>query len=486
MQKFIRMNLPLIILVLAALFFYTFRLEETFVMAGDTARDLNDVMHIWQNKIITVVGEPVNTISNNPTQVLFGSLYLYLGLLGLLIFNFNPAGAVFADITLTLISVPLLFLVAKTILKKKNLAFFAAFIYALSPITVALARSYWEPNIVIPLSVIAWFFFLHKPSLKKFFLAGFFTGIVFDIHYMNVFPLAVYMIILFLKKDKKPALYSLLGFILAVSPLIGFELKNNFYLTRAFIGTFSGFSTFAERTLNPFLSMDILLYIFGLGPYQYFIPSLVEIDFKYRIVFGTIAGIAFIYYLIKKQKLIKPSLVVVILASLLFSWYFEKWHIIGLRYILSTYPIFIIAFIGLISSLSSNLLFVPIIPMLILSIKIVTHKLDYTNRNDYLPLERIEEISNAIVADNPTDRYNVTENILGDARSLAFRFYLLRDAEVKPQPVEIYDSIDTLYVITPSLEKTLEEGRWEFSASGPKEIAWEKDFEDLKLFKFVK
>jgi hypothetical protein len=232
--------------------------------------------------------------------------------------------------------------------------------------------------------------------------------------------------------------------------------------------------------------MDVLLYIFGLGPYQYFFPSLVEIDFKYRIVFGTFAGIAFIYYLLKKQDRIKPDLIIVILASLLFGWYFEKFHLIGLRYILSAYPIFIIALVAFISSFGTYLLLIPTIPMLILSIKIITHRLDYTNRDDYLPLERVEEISNAIVEDNPTGRYNVTENILGDARSLSFRFYLLRDAEVKPQPVEIYDSIDTLYVITPSLERTLEEGRWEFSASGPKEIAWEKSFGDLKLFKFVK
>jgi hypothetical protein len=101
-------------------------------------------------------------------------------------------------------------------------------------------------------------------------------------------------------------------------------------------------------------------------------------------------------------------------------------------------------------------------------------------------VQTVEEISKAIVADSPTGKYNVTENILGDARSLSFRYFLMRDAKVKPQSVEVYDRIDTLYVVTPSLDKTYKEDRWEFVASGPKKISWEKDFGDLKLYKFIK
>ncbi|MCX6704813.1 MAG: hypothetical protein NT162_00535, partial [Candidatus Woesebacteria bacterium] len=111
---------------------------------------------------------------------------------------------------------------------------------------------------------------------------------------------------------------------------------------------------------------------------------------------------------------------------------------------------------------------------------------DANIREDYYPLRVVENISKAIVLDNPTGKYNITENILGDARSLSFRYYLMRDAKIKPQPVEIYDRIETLYVVTPSLDKTYKESRWEFNSSGPKKIAWEKDFEGLKLYKFVK
>jgi hypothetical protein len=486
MPDLIKKNWILTAIILLATFFYIFRLQQTFVMAGDSSRDLMDVMNIWQNKIITVVGEPVNTISNNPTQILFGSLYLYLGLFGLIVSNFNPAGSVIADIALTLISIPFFFLLAESILKKKNVALLSTFIYALSPITVTLTRSYWEPNIVIPISVFAWFFFFYKPSSIKFFFAGLVSGIVFDIHYMNIIPIALYILLLFFKKNKKAAILTVAGFFVAISPLITFEIKNHFFLTKAFMGTLGGFSTFSERTLNPFLSMDIFLYIFGLGPYQYFVPALINMDFAFRIAVDGILGIIFFYFLLRKQKLFHFDLICVLIAGLLAGWYFERWHLIGLRYILSVFPLFIISFVALLDSLNVYLILLPLIPMIILSVKIITYKLDPAQKTDYYPLPIVEEISKAIIDDKPTGRYNVTENILGDARSLAFRFYLLRDAEIKPQPVENYDRIETLYVITPSLDRTYKEGRWEFSASGPKKIAWVKDFGELKLFKFTK
>lgn len=486
MVKFFKKNPLLIVILLLALFFYTFRLHQTFVMAGDTARDLNDVMRIWQNKEITVVGEPVNTIANNPTKVLFGSLHLYFGLVGLLVSGFDPVWSVFMNVVLALTSIPFFFLLANKYLKNKGLSYLATFIYALNPILVALTRSYWEPNTVLALSVFVWYFFLYKKSPKRYFLGGLMSGVVFYIHYVNFIPIGFYFIYLLFKEKKKNIALTILGFLIVISPLIAFELKNNFYLTTAFAGTFSGFSTFSERTQNPFLSMDILLYIFGLGPYQYFVPALFNIAFRYRILVGTVIGIPYLYFLFKRRKDLGYGFIIVVLGGLFTGWFFEKWHILAIRYMLVAVPLFIISFVAFARYLKAAFAVLLLIPMLALSIQIITHELDPKRREDYYPVRKIEEISDAIVVDNPNGRYNITENILGDARSLALRFYLLRDAEVKPQPVEVYDRINTLYVITPSLERIYEEDRWEFSASGPKEIVWEKDFGGIKLFKFVK
>lgn len=456
-------------------------------MAGDTARDLVRVIEIWQKKEITVIGPPVNTISDNPIQVYFGSLHYYFGLVGIIIFNFNPAGSVFINIVLTISSIPFFFLLSKKILKGHNLALLSTLIYSLSPITIALARSYWNPNLIIPLSVFTWYLFICKKSKFSFFLAGILSGIILNLHYMNFIPIGVYLIYtLFNKEERKGVGYAFLGFIIMLLPFVAFEVKNHFFLIRAFVGSLGGFSTFSQRTLNPFLSIDAFSYIFGLGPPQYFIPALFNFSFTLRIVFDVIFGIFFVYYLFGKQKIISTKLSWIIIIGLLVGWYFEKWHIISLRYILSVYPLLIIAFVGFLSSIRVILLIPFLIPMLILSFQIITHKLDPTSVSDYYPINTIKQISDAIVTDRPSGKYNVTENILGDARSTAFRYYLMQSAVVQPQPVEVYDRIDTLYVISPSLEKIYQESRWEFNASGPKHIVWVKDFGDIKLFKFVK
>jgi len=455
-------------------------------MAGDTSRDLIDVVKIWQNKEITVIGEPVNTISNNPIQVFFGSLHLYFGLLGLLLTGFDPAGSVVVNIVFGIVSIPFFYVLAKKLLKKQLLSYTATFIYALSPVVVALTRSYWEPNTVIAISVFAWYFFLVKKSKLSFFVAGILSGIIFDIHYMNAIVVVFYIALLLFEKNKKHFMLSVLGFLLAISPLIVFELRNSFFLTKAFIDTFGGFSTFSERTLNPFFSMDVFAYIFGFGYKQYFIPALFEIPFKARMAADTLIGVPFVYFLLRKQKVFNSKVVASILIGLIIGWYFEKWNLLAIRYMLSVYPLFVIAFCLFVTSINKYLVLILFIPGVVLSVKTITHRLDSKDIDDYISLSRVEEIAGEIVKDDPQGRYNVTENILGDARSLAFRFYLLRDAKVKPQGVETYNNLDSLYVITPSLERTYKEERWEFKTAALGSISWGKDFGDLKLFKFVR
>jgi hypothetical protein len=478
-----RVEFWILITLLIALFYYSYRLNQTFVMAGDTARDLIRVMEIWQGKEITVIGPPVNTISNNPILAYFGSMHYYFGIMGLLFTNFNPIGSVFINIIATLISIPFYFLLSKELLKKNSLSLLSTFIYALSPITVALTRSYWNPNLVIPLSVIVWFLLLYDKSRTKYFIAGIITGIILNLHYMNAIPIVLYIIFLFFKKSKTLVFFTVIGFMLAVSPLIVFEIKNNFFLIKAFIGSMGGFSTFSDRTYNPLLSIDAFAYIFGMGPPQYFIPGLFNFAFKYRILIDSIIGTAFIFLLVKR-KLLNLKFIGVVLVGLLMCWYFEKWHIISLRYILSVYPLLIIYAVSFIAALTTRLIFVLMIPMLILSTNIITHRLNPNSTDDYYPLETVEKISKTIIDDNPMGKYNITENILGDAQSLAIRYFLMRDAQVKPQSVDVYDQIDTLYVVTPSLDKAYKENRWEFKASGRKQIVWEKNIEGLKLYKF--
>jgi hypothetical protein len=444
----------LLAIIIGASFFYCFRLRDTFVMAGDTSRDLMRLIEIWQNKEITMIGPPVNTISNNPIKVYFGSMYYYLGLFGLLISHFDPVGSVYINIVVTLISIPFLYLLSKKILRKQNLAFLVTFIYTFSPITIALGRSYWNPNLVVPLSVFIWFFLLYKKSYINYFIGGVILGIIFNLHFMNSIPVLFYLFLLLFNKDRKYLAFISIGFILTLAPFIAFEIKNHFFLIKAFVNSMGGFSTFSHRTLNPFLSIDSFSYIFGLGTSQYFFTELFNVPFNVRIIINSLVGIIFIYFLIKNRKILDGDITKVVLCSLFMSWYFQQWNIIGLRYILSAFPLLIMYCILFVSSLNKYLILLLILPMSVLSIQLITHELNPHSITDYYPVTKIEEISRAIVADKPEGAYNLTENLQGDSRSLAYRYFVTRDANIKPQPVENYNTIDTLYIITPSISET--------------------------------
>ena len=179
----------------------------------------------------------------------------------------------------------------------------------------------------------------------------------------------LFFVFLFFRKDKRYFFYTLTGFILTMLPFIAFELKNNFFLINAFIGSLGGFSTFSERTLNPFLSLDTFLYVFGLGPAVLYIPELIGLAFNIRIIVDTVIGIIFVYFLVKRQKFLNFELIGVILSGLFVCWYFGKQDFILMRYVLSIYPLFIISFVAFVSSFSTSLILVLIIPMLMLSLK---------------------------------------------------------------------------------------------------------------------
>lgn len=485
MTKIIKRNIILVFIILIAFFFYIFRLKETFILATDTARDLVRVMEIWQTKEITAIGPPLNTINNKPMEVYFGSMHYYFGIIGLLFSKFDPIGSVYVNIILCLISIPFFYALAESIFKEKHLAIVSTILYALSPVTLSFVRSYWNPNLIVPLSVFVWYCFLYKKSFKKYFVAGILSGIILNLHYMDIAPILFFLILMFFdKKDRKYATAFIPGFILSLTPLIAFEIRNNFFLTKAFFSNLGGFSTFSKRSLNPLLSIDSFSYIFGLGPEDFYLPSLINPNYQTRIIVDTILGIPLIYFLFKRQKVLNNRVLITLIFGLVMGWYLETWHIIHLRYIFSLYPILIITSIIFLSHIAKIIPFLFLIPTLVLSLNIINYKLD--SNKDYYPLSKIEEISQAIVLDNPQGKYNITENILGDARSLSFRYYLMRDAQIKPQSQIEYSEIDALYVVSPSVERIYQQNRWEFDVSKAKKLVWQKDFGELKLFKFTR
>lgn len=498
MGKFVLKYKAIIFLMLISslgLFFYSFRLKETQLFRDDTARDTLKILRIWQNKDLTLIGPPVSFTQETTREVYLGSLFLYIGLVGLILANWDAVGAVLPNIFFFTLSIPFFYLMISKITKSFWMTAFATTLYTLSPVTVTHARFFWNPNLIIPASVFFWHFVLKDNYNKSSIVinsvfAGIIAGLMFNFHYLVIVPLIVYTITLSVKRMCLKTFSILIGLIIGSIPIILFEFKNNFYLTNGLLHNLfeKPGPIHVNFTDGIYYLFNIFWSIFGLRSS--------EIDFPATIVttapnsFLLIITLLIIIAAIMRGKLIykQPSKESVfwpmILVGILITIYFSFGNPLRMRYLFAVYPILLLSIIkflwGLRMPTVMGLFFIPII---ITSTSIILDQPKLMKNFISLPL--IENICKEIVKDDTEGRYNITENLKGDARAMSFRYCVTKDAKVKPQDEYSYNNLTSLYVISPSLDKIYKENRWEFYASAPWRLMETSDFGEVKLFKFV-
>jgi hypothetical protein len=80
-------------------------------------------------------------------------------------------------------------------------------------------------------------------------------------------------------------------------------------------------------------------------------------------------------------------------------------------------------------------------------------------------LADLELAGKFITEENISGSYNISESVTGDARGTALRYYVQRDARIKPLNQSSYKDLDHLFVLAPSLEDIYQGARWEFTAT---------------------
>ncbi len=474
-------------ITLVSVFFYLFRLQDTQLFINDTSRDTLRALRIWQGRETTLIGASASFSEKTIKEIYFGSLYLYTAIAGMFFSEFSPLGAVYPNTIFYTLSIPVFYLLAQRYSNKKFFTIFSTLLYALSPITVTHARFFWNPNLLIPLSVFFWYLALSPANSKHFSLkllsSGILAGIMFNFHYFSIIPVAFFCLYLLLSKKFDHLLYLAFGFFLGSFPLILFELKNNFYLSSAFI---YNFSQGIKGISHPFIFyvdsfFRIFLSVFGLSHGEIPFPVIPLAQIIKTLIYILLSFLIVRYFIKRRRQSGSYWLWLCLLPSIGFTLYFSSVDLY-LRYLFSALPLLILFITDLVSDLKKPyLLFLLFIPILYSDISAITANVSL--KNGYLPLKTIEAISDKIVSDNPSGNYNITENLKGDARSTAIRFFLLRDAKVKPQSEIVYGNLQTLYVVSPSMELAYKEGRWELAASGPKNLTQTTDFGEVKLFR---
>src|SRR3989338_2580065 len=230
------------VLALAA-FLRFYKIEEYMIFLGDEGRDaiiVKDMIDKWHFPLIG----PPTSVGN----IYLGPLYYYMMLPPMVLTNFNPVSA---SVMVAMIGVATVFLVyylGKTWFGR-GAGLLAAYLYAISPVTINYSRFSWNPN---PLPFFTLLAILSIVKLQKsnnflwLILTGLSLAAALQMHYFALILIPVIVTLWFYQVLKKSAkenflkgtLLGLAAFLITMSPLFWFDLRHNFLNYKAVIALF--------------------------------------------------------------------------------------------------------------------------------------------------------------------------------------------------------------------------------------------------------
>ncbi len=258
----------LILISFLYLFFRLYQLDNLIGFRLDQGVHLAEAKSIFDEKKISLIG-PVASKSFMGHDFFVGANYYYvLGVIGL-ISHWDPL-----VITIYFIFLELFFyLFFVYFLKRKFSSFWALVVFifiALSSYLVIHSRFFWNPHLLIPLSILFLLFsekYFFKKQAKYLFLIAFFWGFAFACHYSAIFWILFFLYI-FVKAGKlldlKSYLIVIAGFILGNLPFFIFEIRHNFYNIKTIFYVFSHSLQSKELTSHYFIFPLLIFFIFTL------------------------------------------------------------------------------------------------------------------------------------------------------------------------------------------------------------------------------
>lgn len=203
---------------------------ENYNYYGDSARDLLKIHNWFTTGKIPLQG-PITSMGTFH----LGPFYYYLLAPFVFLFNNDPIGIVYFEITdgLLLVAVGFLFLYK---LVDFSTAFIFSFLITLSPLAILLSRGSWNPHpqfLVTLLILFSFMQFIKTNFFRYIFISAFLVGIGIQLHYTflaNFFSL-ILLIFLFKRSvvlNYKMWLLFIIGFILPLLPFLIGQVINGF------------------------------------------------------------------------------------------------------------------------------------------------------------------------------------------------------------------------------------------------------------------
>lgn len=221
----------------------------------DPARDM---LLAWDNHAkLSLIGQP-----GGIPGVFYGPFWIW-GLSLVLLFTKDPRWVV-----VLVLAVPY-FLILPVLLKRLKLSM--AFILLMANFR-DYAAAIWNPHLA-PFIFIVFIYFLYQ---NNFFLAGLLAGSLTSFHLsFATAVIAAYGIYLLIRRKSKDLIMGILGIVAALSPLIVFEIKHGFNISRSYVWAMVNSSVFNSAVVGQtgISKSQILEQWFGISSKIFGLPA---------------------------------------------------------------------------------------------------------------------------------------------------------------------------------------------------------------------
>lgn len=227
------------ILILLGCILRLIHFEPRLEFLADQGLAASRVLEIWQNKELTLLG-PSSSYGELNRKLFFGSVSYYFQIPFMLLANWDPLFASVLFALFSCLTAVALFYGTKK-LCNVSIAFVITSIYLFVPSYITYTQFLWNPNFLLALTPIVVLLmslqYCHQQKYYYQVLLYFAIGLQILFHYQYIVVLviiAIFQIVTQRHNRLHLFLAAFGGLVLGVSPMILFEVRNNFYNTRTF------------------------------------------------------------------------------------------------------------------------------------------------------------------------------------------------------------------------------------------------------------
>ncbi len=233
MKKNLTKNKILLIIFLIGSFFFLrlYKIEQRVNFSMDQGMFLLRSWDIYKNKEITLIGPTASPIVNQH-QFFQGPLIYYSLIILMMMSGWNVVAASYFLVFFNFLALAALYASAEKIFNKKT-AIITAIVYIFMPALIDFSNFIWNPNLLLTLT--PFFIFSGVKSLENkkwwnYLIWGMLGGICFQFHFQfALILLFVFLFLIFKKQSVKNIFLFIVGALIGYSPLLIFDLRNNFY-----------------------------------------------------------------------------------------------------------------------------------------------------------------------------------------------------------------------------------------------------------------